>query len=400
STAAGINAADTALGANPGSIIVTYPGSYCDTLVKLSNGHTLNFTAGLFQANIAGADSGVANVTWGVEGLGANITTVQACPASGKDVITDQNFLTFTGGANLFGVYHPVIKNLTIDGNATSPYGIRIYGQGDAPLGVIVQNTVTGSQWWERNGYYVPGLPFSDVALNTLQQDNVIKINYDNLFVSLIPFKEITTVPTSIGFGNFYDMQGTPGIHGAYGMYSVGFFSSLNGKLGVGVDFDTYFTDPSGANANLLPGLALSSTTFGTANWTTGVDGAQAVVVHDGSGVMTVAASFMAPGNFNLGGGTIGYDIGFYGLDQHALGTTLTAAFSAAPQTAPGYGFYSDSNNSDVMGNLTVRSLTQTTGAPILISSGINANGGITVTGIATVNTFIFKSSPTISSRF
>src|SRR5271166_6160130 len=163
STAAGINAADTALGANPGSIIVTYPGSYCDTLVKLSNGHTLNFTAGLFQVNIAGADSNAANVTWGVEGLGANITTVQACPASGKDVITDQNFATFTGGANLFGVYYPVIKNMTIDGNATAPYGIQLYGQVSAPFGVVIQNYVTGDQWYERNGKYVPGLPFSDV---------------------------------------------------------------------------------------------------------------------------------------------------------------------------------------------------------------------------------------------
>src|SRR5208283_362182 len=152
STAAGINAADTALGANPGSIIVTYPGSYCDTTVLLSNKHTLNFTAGLFQANIAGADSNSANVTWGVEGLGANITTGQACPASGKPFITSQNFASFTGGSNLYGVYYPVIKNMTIDGNATAPYGIQLYGHSGGPIDVVIQNTVTGTQWWEQNG--------------------------------------------------------------------------------------------------------------------------------------------------------------------------------------------------------------------------------------------------------
>src|SRR5208337_1441765 len=160
STAAGINNADASLGPSPGSIIVTVPGNYCDALITLSNGHTLNFTAGLFQANIAGADSNVANVTWGVEGLGANITTLQACPASGKDVITDQNFATFTGGSNLYGVYYPVIKNMTIDGNATAPYGIQLYGQVAFPLsGVVIQNTVTGNTWVEQNGAYV-GVPY------------------------------------------------------------------------------------------------------------------------------------------------------------------------------------------------------------------------------------------------
>jgi hypothetical protein len=154
-TAAGINAADTALGSSAGVINVTHPGSYCGATVTLSNGHTLIFGAGTYTVNIAGADSNSSNVTWGVSGQGSNQTTLQSCPTTNKDVITSQNFGTFTGGTNFYGVFHPVIRGLTIDGNKaneTAGFGIRLYGRSPAPSDILTQNCFQDGQWWEWGG--------------------------------------------------------------------------------------------------------------------------------------------------------------------------------------------------------------------------------------------------------
>lgn len=222
--------------------------------------------------------------------------------------------------------------------------------------------------------------------------------NYDNLFSYVGVAKELTIVPNSIGMMNMYQLGATPGPHGGYGFYDVADFTGLNGGLGVGMNVDAYFKDTS-SNANLTPAVAVSATTLGAANWTTGVDGVQSVVVHDGAGLLQIAGSFVAPGNFNLGGGTIAYDVGFYGFDQHALGTTVTAAFAAAPQTAPGYGFYSAPGNSDLLGNLTVQSLTST-GGPLVISQGGTFNGVVTATGLTMQHQLMYNTTPTISSGF
>jgi hypothetical protein len=154
-TAAGINAADASLGSGPGTINIFHPGAYCDTRVNLSNGHTLIFGPGIYQMNIAGADSTSLNVSWGIQGQGSNQTTIQSCPGANKDVITSQNFSSFTGGANFYGVFHPVIRNLTVDGNKgteSAGYGIRLYGRSPAPSDVVTINCFQDGQWWEWGG--------------------------------------------------------------------------------------------------------------------------------------------------------------------------------------------------------------------------------------------------------
>jgi hypothetical protein len=154
-TAVGINAADSALGINAGEIYVSTPGSYCDTTVLLSNLHTLDFAPGTYVMNIAGADSSTANVTWGVVGEGGNQVTLQSCPGSNKDVITSQHFSSFTGGTNFYGVYRPVIRGLTIDGNKgseTAGFGIRIYGRAPVVGDILTQNCYQDGQWWEWGG--------------------------------------------------------------------------------------------------------------------------------------------------------------------------------------------------------------------------------------------------------
>jgi len=154
-TAAGINSQDAYFGSNAGTIQVMTPGSYCDTTVLLSNGHTLQFSPGTYYVNIAGADSNSGNVTWAVKGAGSNQTTLKSCPSSNKDVITSQNFGSFTGGSNFYGVYHPIIQGLTIDGNKaseTAGFGIRLYGRAVAPNDVLVQNAYQDGWWLEWGG--------------------------------------------------------------------------------------------------------------------------------------------------------------------------------------------------------------------------------------------------------
>ena len=154
-TAAGINSQDAYFGSNAGTIQVMTPGSYCDTTVLLSNNHTLQFSPGTYYVNIAGADSNSGNVTWAVVGAGSNQTTIKSCPSSNKDVITSQNFGSFTGGSNFYGVYHPVIRGLTIDGNKaseTAGFGIRLYARAITTSDVLVQNAYQDGVWAEWGG--------------------------------------------------------------------------------------------------------------------------------------------------------------------------------------------------------------------------------------------------------
>jgi len=154
-TAAGINSEDTYLGANPGIINVITPGSYCDTTVLLSANHQLQLGQGTYVMNIAGADSAVANVTWSVSGKGPNQTILQSCPSSNLDVITSQNFGTFTGGSSNYGVFRPVIKDLKIDGNLSNEsggYGIRLYTKAPFISNIIVTNCYNDCIWGEYGG--------------------------------------------------------------------------------------------------------------------------------------------------------------------------------------------------------------------------------------------------------
>lgn len=152
-TAGGINAADTAYAGQAAVIIVSWPGSYCDALVNLGNLHTLEFSPGTYQINIAGADSTTADVSWGVAGAGVNQTTLQGCPAESEPVLTDANFSILTGGTNFYGVYSPVIGNVTLDCNSIATYGIQLYARAPQPSGAIrTINCTQWGQWWEWGG--------------------------------------------------------------------------------------------------------------------------------------------------------------------------------------------------------------------------------------------------------
>jgi hypothetical protein len=154
-TAAGINAAINSTFGAPIEVVVNFPGSYCDTVVNPANLSLLTFGPGVYQMNIAGADSSTANVTWGVVGPGSNQTTIESCPTSNLDVLTSQHFSNFTGGSNFYGVYHPIIRGLTIDGNnsnESSGYGIRLYGRAITPFDVLVQNAVNDCHYYEWGG--------------------------------------------------------------------------------------------------------------------------------------------------------------------------------------------------------------------------------------------------------
>ena len=259
----------------------------------------------------------------------------------------------------------------------------------------------------------------------SLAQDSTITLNYDNLFSYIQLTKNLTVVPNSIGFANITQMSGTPGVHGAYGFYNVADFTSLAGKLAVGADTDTYFKDVGVTNANVLPSQANSATTEGSANFTSPVTSFQGVVVHLGSGVLNAAVNFLAPNNSNLGTGSIQYSLGFYGLDQLNTGTTLNAAFDAAPQTSCGgcYGFYSASANKDQMGNLSVTTLlspttttstliipgatsgssvlsASATGGTLDISGPVDIVGTLQAPSITMNHVLISATAPTIASGF
>lgn len=187
-----------------------------------------------------------------------------------------------------------------------------------------------------------------------IAQDPLITNNYDNLFAYQVPVKTLTTTANSIGTALISQMSGTPGAHGAFGTYIVGDFTSLNGKLGVGLDVDAYYQDISSANNNVLPAIATSTTTLGTANFVD-VVGQQAVVEHLGSGQIAFAADFLAPSSGNLGTGSINAMVGFAALDQKSVGIGLNAGMYVASQTAGAnnYGIYSSPTNKEQLGNIT-----------------------------------------------
>jgi hypothetical protein len=195
-TAAGINAADALLGTSPGTIFVTYAGFYCDTTAQPSNNHSLVFSPGTYSINIAGVDSTTTNVSWGVTGAGSNQTTLLSCPGSNRDVITSQHFSTFTGGTNFYGVYHPVIGGLTIDGNklneTTSGYGVRLYTRSPAPFDLLTQNCFNDGQWWEWGGTE------SDTSAGTSVNGNGVILESDYNTGNGITFKTSTTNPGSL----------------------------------------------------------------------------------------------------------------------------------------------------------------------------------------------------------
>jgi hypothetical protein len=245
---------------------------------------------------------------------------------------------------------------------------------------------------------------------SSLTQDPLLTANYDNLFAYLESAKEYTTTQNSVGLMNMYQNNGAPTAgHGAYALYDVADFTALGGGLGVGLDVDSYFKDVSaGGNANVLPSVAVSATTLGSADFTSIVNGFQSVVVNDGTGNITTAADFLAPNDTDASTGTIAYDIGFYALDRKKLGTTLSAAFDAAPQTSCStcWGFYSAPANNDQMGNLTITSLLINGGGVANLSGGLNASSTITGTtvkgtnAIALTNMLASSTTPTILSGF
>jgi hypothetical protein len=153
--------------------------------------------------------------------------------------------------------------------------------------------------------------------------------------------------------------------------------------LGVGFDSDTYYEDNSTSNSNVLPGQANSTTTRGTANFTSPVVAYEGVVEHLGPGTLTFVADFMAPNSGNLSTGSIATVTGFAALDQKAVGTGFNAGFYAAAQTACGgcYGFYSAPNNNDLFGNVTFTSLVVNGGGIATLSGGLSASGPVTAGG-------------------
>ncbi|MDE3138203.1 MAG: hypothetical protein KGL59_16585, partial [Acidobacteriota bacterium] len=151
-----IAAADSALVSSGGDIYAR-PGNYCsESPVVLSNGHTLHLGSGMYQMEVAGADSTTSNVSWAVEGAGPDKTTIEACAGANKDVVTDANFATLTGGTNFYGTFRVVISGVTIDGNKTNQtgasYGIRLYGRAARIRNVVVQNCYSDGIWMEWGG--------------------------------------------------------------------------------------------------------------------------------------------------------------------------------------------------------------------------------------------------------
>ena len=228
-TAAGINAADAQLGSNPGIINVTLPGSYCDATVNLSNGHTLSFTPGLYNINIAGADSSVANVTWGVVGTGSNQVTLQSCSGSNKDVITSQHFSTFTGGTNFYGTYHVKIRGLAIDGNKsteTAGFGIRLYGRAPWAEDILTQNCYQDGQWWEF------GAAESDSGVGTQANGNSVTLESDYNGGNGITLSGANTVGSMNAANNIVaHNNGGWGLQMSYSL-SAGQINSYNNTLG------------------------------------------------------------------------------------------------------------------------------------------------------------------------
>jgi hypothetical protein len=151
-----ITAANSALAASGGDIYAR-PGDYCpESPVILSSGRTLHLGSGTYQMEIAGADSTTANVTWAIDGAGPDKTTIEACAGANKDVISDANFATLSGGTNFYGTFRVTISGLTVDGNRANQtgasYGIRLYGRAARLRNVVVQNCYSDGIWVEWGG--------------------------------------------------------------------------------------------------------------------------------------------------------------------------------------------------------------------------------------------------------
>lgn len=216
--ASAINAADQGCGSNACQIFINLPGSYCDATVLLSNLHTLTFGPGTYQANISAADSTIANVTWGIGGTGPQQTIVQSCPTSNLDVITDQNFASFTGGTSNFGVFRPVIKNLKIDGNSSvesSGYAIRLYGRGTIIDNVIFSNCTQDCIWGEYGGSLTVSSDATDIESQIL--NSKFYFGNGNFLTNKGMFREIHglvgTGTTGWGIDTFTPMEVADGLN-------------------------------------------------------------------------------------------------------------------------------------------------------------------------------------------
>jgi hypothetical protein len=172
-----ITAADSALGSGSGDIYAR-PGDYCsESPVTLGNGHTLHLGSGTYQMEIAGADSTTANVTWAIDGAGPDKTTIEACPGANKDVITDANFASLTGGTNFYGTFRVTISGLTVDGNKgnqmAASYGIRLYGRAARIRNVVVQNCYSDGIWVEWGGTESDTGPGTDVEGQLFEVESI-----------------------------------------------------------------------------------------------------------------------------------------------------------------------------------------------------------------------------------
>jgi hypothetical protein len=168
-TAAGINAADADCGAGTPCVIeVTYPGSYTDTVVALSCTHFIQMEAGIYTfAGINLPDSTTAPCISGIAGVGPDLTTAFLANGSNRDLLTDTNFATLTGGTNFWGTFRAVISNLTLDGNKANQTGtsyvLRMYGRGETIQNVVTQNGLSGGRWLEWGGTESDTAPTSDI---------------------------------------------------------------------------------------------------------------------------------------------------------------------------------------------------------------------------------------------
>lgn len=157
-TAAGINAAITAIGSGtPGVIFVPHAGTYSDAVIALGKQQVLIFGAGTFTvAGITIPDStSDATGTCAIYGQGVNRTTLQLANSKNVDVITCPDFGTLTGGTNFYGCVLPIIANLTVDGNKAnnaSGYGIRFYGRAENLYNLRIQNVANDGLWTEWGG--------------------------------------------------------------------------------------------------------------------------------------------------------------------------------------------------------------------------------------------------------
>lgn len=139
-----VNSVVATIGSGTQGVIEVQPGDQtASTLITLGKKHELRIRGkGTFTAIIRFADS-----TTDLTGLGA-ITcpegaTIKLPNGANTDVISQTNFASLTGTMSSYGMFRPVIRGCTIDGNKannTAGYAIRLYASGPVIDHVQVQN--------------------------------------------------------------------------------------------------------------------------------------------------------------------------------------------------------------------------------------------------------------------